>query len=115
MSGQKMRSPGKLAARGFPKIRDWENPRLGKSATGKIRDWENPRLGKSATGKIRDWENPRLGRASREIGNSVNARMPRGKPRGILALILEQIEALFTRFRGTDTRDSFESASVSRK
>ena len=83
MSGQKMRSPGKLAARGFPKIRDWENPRLG--------------------------------RASREIGNSVNARMPRGKPRSILALILEQIEALFTRFRGTDTRDSFESASVSRK
>jgi len=83
MSGRKIRSPGKLAARGFPKICDWENLRLG--------------------------------RASREIGNSINAKMPRGNPRGIFALILEQIVSLFTRFRGTGIRDSFESASVSRK
>jgi len=76
MSGRKIQSPGKLAVRGFPKIRNGENPQRG--------------------------------RASREIGNRNNAKMPRGKPRGIFTLFLEQVQSLFTQFRGTDTRDSFK-------
>ena len=35
--------------------------------------------------------------------------MPRGKPRGIFAVFLEQIQSLFTRFRGTDITKTFLS------